>query len=544
MTPVKDPWAHVWLGLRLFAIDPVGLGGIALRARVGPARDALVAALPDFGLPKKRLHRALSNAELYPSLDFAATLSAGQPVFRAGLLCKPAVFHLAMAERCPAELAAKLGARLDAGQSALIAFDEGATPDEGLPPTLSDRLALRLDLTDLRPDARPALDHDDVMAARDHLKCVRTTAEDVAVFVTLSARLRIESLRAPYFALLAARCHAALQHRSSLRDEDFEIAATLVLAHRATILPVPEDEAEAPAPEQTEPSTTSESPLDQDVLVDAVRMALPDGLLSTALPRRTGATGSGAGAARIARQRGRPIAPRQRRPDGRSRVDLIATLRMAAPRQKLRNAQAGSVSVTPSDICLKRFETRTERLLIFLVDASGSAARARLNEAKGAVEHLLARAYSHRDHVALIGFRNTSADVLLPPNRSLVLAKKRLAALPGGGATPLADGLQCAGLLAGSAAKRGMTPTVILLTDGRANVALDGQLDRQKAGEDANMTADWLRANNLQSLILDTAIRPQKTLKTLADRMGADLLALPRASTERLTEAIETVVYT
>jgi magnesium chelatase subunit D len=329
-----------------------------------------------------------------------------------------------------------------------------------------------------------------------------------------------------------------------VETEDLEIAATLVLAHRATCLPAPEPEAEALTPEQPAPSSPSDSNPDQDVLVEAVRIALPEGLLPHACSRRAGATGTGAGDARIAKQRGRPIASRRRRPDGRSRVDLIATLRMAAPWQKLRRAAEGHVSVLPSDICLKRFETQTERLLIFLVDASGSAARARLNEAKGAVEHLLARAYSHRDQVALIGFRNDSADVLLPPNRSLVLAKRRLAALPGGGATPLADGLQCAGIMAGSAHKRGMTPTVILLTDGRANVALDGQRNRQKATEDAEHTADWLRASKIRSVVLDTAIRPQKALQSLAHRMGADHVALPRATTAGLTQAIVTAVHT
>ena len=96
------------------------------------------------------------------------------------------------------------------------------------------------------------------------------------------------------------------------------------------------------------------------------------------------------------------------------------------------------------DIRLKQAQERSDRLLIFTVDASGSSALARLAEAKGAVELLLAQAYARRDHVALVAFRGAGAEVLLPPTRSLVQTKRRLAGLPGGGGTPLASGLAAA----------------------------------------------------------------------------------------------------
>ncbi len=172
---------------------------------------------------------------------------------------------------------------------------------------------------------------------------------------------------------------------------------------------------------------------------------------------------------------------------------------------------------------------------MFAVDASGSSAFARLGEAKGAVELLLAEAYARRDHVALVAFRGTGAEVLLPPTRSLVQTKRRLAALPGGGATPLAAGLRAALGVAAAGAARGMTPTLVLLTDGRANVALDGSVDRAAAAADALALARTARTG---ALVIDTGARPERALATLAAALGAPYVPLPKADARRLSAAI------
>ncbi len=91
----------------------------------------------------------------------------------------------------------------------------------------------------------------------------------------------------------------------------------------------------------------------------------------------------------------------------------------------------------------------------------------RLGEAKGAVEMLLADCYVRRDEVALIAFRGAGADLLLPATRSLTRAKRSLAALPGGGGTPLASGLAAAESLAEEVRRKGRTPTLVVITDGR-----------------------------------------------------------------------------
>jgi magnesium chelatase subunit D len=219
----------------------------------------------------------------------------------------------------------------------------------------------------------------------------------------------------------------------------------------------------------------------------------------------------------------------------------VATLRAAAPWQAIRRAATGRqglLELRPDDIRLKQAQVRSDRVLIFTVDASGSSALARLAEAKGAVELLLAQAYARRDHVALIAFRGNKADLLLPPTRSLVQTKRRLAALPGGGATPMALGLAAAMELGLQARARGMTPTVALLTDGRPNIGRDGQPGRAQAEADAEAMARLIRAQGLPALVVDTGNRPAPWLQMLARQMDARFLALPRAEARRLSAAL------
>jgi magnesium chelatase subunit D len=165
-----------------------------------------------------------------------------------------------------------------------------------------------------------------------------------------------------------------------------------------------------------------------------------------------------------------------------------------------------------------------------------------LAEAKGAVELLLAQAYARRDHVALVAFRGAGAEVLLPPPRSLVQTKRRLASLPGGGATPMASGLAAAMDLGLHARARGMTPTVALLTDGRPNVGRDGNPGRPQAEADAEAMARLIRAHGLPALVVDTGNRPTPWLQALARSMDATFLPLPRAEAHRLSAALSTAL--
>lgn len=541
MTSGPDAWARAQLALTLFANSPDRLRGLSVKARAGPVRDVFLEAVTALPGPVRKAHPGMGLDALLGGLDLSDTLASGQMRIRPGLLDQPGTIVLTMAERCPADIAAILATKLDARPDlSLILLDEGADPDEHAPQALRDRLAFHVELDGIgRLDAKPF----QVSTKPKPTDPVRAKALEPGVrdLSTLAVRLGIDSLRTPFLAVEAAKLHAHLQGRVAPEDSDIQAAAELVLAPRATRLPDP------PQPEEAEPDrpqpdqkTTQDAPLPEDMLVDAVRAVLPADLLDhLSAGGVMRAKGSGAGQKKRGNRRGRPIPSRAGRLDGQSRLDLVATLRAAAPWQKLRGRTGARLRVYPSDIRLKRFEEKSDRIIVFAVDASGSAALTRLGEAKGAVELLLARAYAARDHVALIAFRGDQADVLLPPTRSLVQTKRRLASLPGGGGTPLAHGLKTAAELALHSQSQGMSPTLAILTDGRANVALDGTGNRAQAGEDASKMARWIRLSGLPAIVLDLGTRPQPALASLARDMAGTYLPLPRADAHRLSDVLE-----
>jgi magnesium chelatase subunit D len=187
---------------------------------------------------------------------------------------------------------------------------------------------------------------------------------------------------------------------------------------------------------------------------------------------------------------------------------------------------------------VRRYKSQPRATTVFVVDASGSAALNRLAEAKGAVELMLGECYIRRDQVALLAFRGTTAELLLPPTGALARARRCLGSLPGGGGTPLAAGMEAASALAETLRRQGETPKLVLLTDGRANVALDGVMDRSRAMADAERVARRLRASGLPVLVIDISPRPQPEAARIAAAMGARCLALPRADAAALNRAV------
>jgi len=362
--------------------------------------------------------------------------------------------------------------------------------------------------------------------------------------------------RAELFAAKLARASAAFRGDAEVGAGDLRLAVALAIAPRATRTPTPEegDEEEdalerrenpppppKPNPEEEESKEEDDSEEEDSEEEDSSTpppSALPDLVLSPesfpdqdaflaraleAALRRATRTAPRAGRAKrratFSLDRGRYVKAVFPAGGVVRKIAVDATLRAAAPRQKARRLRRGlpfpppppsissesesesppatrRVFISKEDLRNKKMSRRAGTLTVFLVDASGSmAARNRMAAAKAAALALVDASRVRRDGVALVSARGDEAEVLLPPSRSLDLARKRLAELPCGGPTPLAHGLVVAARVCvnaakksrarpsggvsgggGAAAAEGGAPRVVCLTDGGANVGLERSL--------------------------------------------------------------------
>ncbi len=601
----RSLWDEAVMAASLFVVDPIGLGGIVVRSKFGPVRDQwlqLLAGVLPAGAPCRKLPLHAADERLFGGLDLTATLSHGRPIAERGLLAEldGGILIVPSCERLQPALASRLGLVMDAGavraeraalsapyraRFGLVALDESEGADETSPLALLDRLGIRIDLTDLtwRDVTLAGGSEADIAAARERLPAITAPDAILSALCAAASTLGISSLRAPIFALRAAKASAALAGRDEVTEEDAALAALFVLAPRAAILPAQEQAAPSSAEMDNtkadgnghdrdgEGETTPDEKALTDMILAAAAAALPRHLLNG----QTGNAGrvpanapSGkSGSERTNAARGRPAGVRRGEPGPGAHLSLIETLRAATPWQRIRREMLkktpttcpspqeekkrrddvglilqSRIEVRRDDFRVKRLKARTQTATIFAVDASGSTALQRLAEAKGAIELLLADCYIRRDQVALIAFRGKGADILLPLTRSLTRAKRSLCALAGGGGTPLASGINAAAALAISARRKGLSPLIVLLTDGKANVAADGCAGRERAQTDASSAGKRLRAEGIAAMLVDTSPRPQAQAERLAQLMAARYVPLPYANAATISAAAKLAV--
>ena len=427
-----------------------------------------------------------------------------------------------------------------------------------------------------------------VLRSQDLLPNVVVSDDILQLITSICAEYDVDGMRGDIVMYKTAATIAAYENRTEVNPEDVREAANLALLHRQRRQPFqqpnlatdqldsmvddfqsqdrqrePQDSSQndqgegdsepsdlstpelEPEEPDTEPDTEPDAPgpsslggeqqfeVGDPFSVRPLNLKPPDQRSRRALGRRN-VTVTDSSAGRYVRSR---------MPEGKaSGLALDATLRAAAPHQVERRAASDlqiAVLIEPWDIRDKVRESKSGSLVLFVVDASGSmGAQRRMVAVKGAIMSLLLDAYQRRDRVGMISFRGTSASLVLPPTNSVDLAQVHLQEMPTGGRTPLSAGLfKAMEVIETERIKdRDVLPLLVLLSDGRGNVALgqDSPLD------EAYAAAGIIGDDKVPSVVVDTEsgfIR-LGMIQPVAEAMGAQYLKLEDLRADSLAEAV------
>jgi magnesium chelatase subunit D len=507
--------------LLICAVAP-DVGGVLVRGQRGTAKSTavrglapLLAAISDHPAPLVEVPLGATLDRLVGSLDLRRALD-GEHRFEPGLLARAhgGILYVDEVNLLPDHL---VDALLDAAASGVARVERDAVSvehearfmlvgtmnvEEGeLRPQLLDRFGLGVEVRGpADPAARAEIvrrrlqfardpgaftarfaEPEDELAeriarARARVQQVHLPERELLRITGACVRLKIDGVRGDIVWSRAARALAALEDRHEVDGSHVRRTATLALAHRRRSDPL---EGEGDWQREFERALDGEpDPPERPPGAGAP----PPGV--GASPPGAGAPPPGGRAEGRARERRDPPVPAQlplealrldragrgprgrrartmgpdagcidSRPaaDGDADLALVATLRWGELRTHLRAGREGA-------------------LLCLVVDASASmGARRRLTRVKGALLALLRDAYARRDRVAVVAVRARRATLLLAPGAPLEQAAAAVRALPAGGRTPLAAGLDLAARLLRREAGRepSRRALAVVLTDGR-----------------------------------------------------------------------------
>lgn len=372
-----------------------------------------------------------------------------------------------------------------------------------------------------------------IVDARTLLPAVRVDDALLNMVVAACIRLGVRTHRADIAVVRTAKTIAALERRTEVTRDDVREAMELALPHRMRRKPFEEPEIDSEQIEEAlddaenrhdhpprddgggedgagagdsggqggEPPPSGGSAAHETVFsvgdpIDLRKVSIPEQRDAKERKRVSGRRLETLSAGK----RGRYVSARY--PTGTRDLALDATLRAAAPHQATRNQNGMAVAVREEDIRERVRVGKVSVACVFVVDASGSmGATRRMESAKGAVLSMLLDSYRQRDRVGLVAFRGNDAEVLLPLCSSVDLAQKRLEDLPTGGKTPLAAGLvKGMEVLQQERRKNGeVIPMMVVISDGRANVPLAGDVRHEVLG-----LAEEIRSQGIRTVVIDT----------------------------------------
>jgi magnesium chelatase subunit D len=568
------------LALVLAAVDPT-IGGVLISGERGTAKSTaargLAALLPKTSggqaAPFVELPLGATEDRVVGSLDISRVLQDGSTELRSGLLARAdgGVLYVDEVNLLPDHIVdllldAAAGGwvtverdGVSAGESARFVLVGTMNPEEGeLRPQFVDRFGLcvqvrGLALQETRIAAiRQRLSFDDqpasvidavqpaehalregIAAARGRLAALCITNGHLAAVAALSAEHRLDGIRGDLAIIKAARALAAWQAAPEIRDDHIHRAAELALPHRTR---EKKSKSQPRAPANFTPPDQNRAPADGEAAATSATHAADSPRLQSAPPgadRGPVSLVTDAIDREAVGRRGMESLSAQRVigaiPFQHTGTLAIPQTLTAAAKRGIRAGEQG-VRLAASD--LMQHERRGAGLchVLFLVDASGSmATKRRLEVAKGAALELLTSSYQRRDEVALMVFRAAGTDLLLPFTRHIASIEQALRDVPTGGRTPLARALLDAARLM----QTREPALLVLLTDGRANVSLDGG----DPWEEALAGCSMLRAACAGALVIDCEPGPivLGRARVLAQALGAECIALDAMDATALT---------
>lgn len=402
-----------------------------------------------------------------------------------------------------------------------------------------------------------------IRQAQSILARVQLTDAALLKIAEVCSAAGVDGMRADIVMARAAAAHAAWHDREEVNVEDLRAAARLALPHRRRRNPfdapgLDDDELDELLPPDTDdgpdPDTDPDGPgggHGNDDTGDAPPPGAggqPDPTSAPADRAPVGAgepyktrlfTVRGVGDGHAGRRsRARTTTGRRTRSQlsTGSGIHLVETVRAAAPHQAARGRSSGRLLLRPTDLRRAVREGREANLVVFVVDTSGSmAARERMHQVKTAILSLLLDAYRRRDRVGVVTFRNRAAEIALPPTGSVDIAAKRLADLPAGGRTPLAEGLMKAVEVVRRERLRDPSrrPLLVIVTDGRATAGPDA-IGRSR------QVAAYLANEGIGCIVVDCESGRMRMglAATLAQHLHADYVPLGHVNAEALTDIV------